>query len=191
MRLPALPYSDGDGLSDDAERIIGTSRSAQDTDGDGISDWTAIFEGLDPLSGFRDGLLDSTDTPGTPVDVWALDNYLVADYEEGVSVFNVLNRMSQVIMSQVDTHGSALALASWSNQVVVSHGAAGMHVIDISDPPAARIDFSLGSVSLGHGRRQAATAAHGLAYLGTILGLPLLINGTSLFVINNAKALRS
>ena len=185
MRLPALPDTDGDGLSDDAERIVGTSRVAIDTDGDGISDWTAILEGLDPLSGIREGLLDSTDTPGRAVDLWALDNYLVvADSEEGVSVFNIFNRMSPVIIAQVDTPGEALAVASWSNQVVVAD-ATGMHIIDIEDPPAARIDHSVSAAVLGGGTCWAVAAAHGMAYLGTSSGQVTAFDLTGRFIRNS------
>ncbi len=42
--------SDGDGLSDDYERTIGTDPTLYDTDGDGIGDGVEVKMGLDPLT---------------------------------------------------------------------------------------------------------------------------------------------
>jgi hypothetical protein len=42
--------SDGDGLSDDQERAIGTDPLNPDTDGDGLSDGVEVKMGLDPLT---------------------------------------------------------------------------------------------------------------------------------------------
>ncbi len=45
------PDSDGDGLPDNIERIIGTDKSNPDTDNDGIDDFNEIELGLDPFGG--------------------------------------------------------------------------------------------------------------------------------------------
>ncbi len=45
-----LVDSDGDGLSDDEERIIGTDPLNPDTDGDGLGDGIEVKMGLDPLT---------------------------------------------------------------------------------------------------------------------------------------------
>ncbi len=47
--------SDGDGLSDAAERTLGTDSLAADTDGDGLSDGTEVDVGSDPLASDTDG----------------------------------------------------------------------------------------------------------------------------------------
>ena len=45
------PDADGDGLPDMAEFIAGTNPHLRNTNGDGISDYAAVQQGLDPLAG--------------------------------------------------------------------------------------------------------------------------------------------
>ena len=56
-----LADSDGDGLVDEAEKIIGTTSVLFDTDNDGIGDGAEIEQGLDPLGGqgFPTGIIAS------------------------------------------------------------------------------------------------------------------------------------
>ena len=64
----AGPDTDGDGLSDADEIVLGTNPAATDTDNDGLSDLAEILDGLDPLTNDSDGdLLPDTDelTGGT------------------------------------------------------------------------------------------------------------------------------
>lgn len=42
--------SDGDGLSDEEERALGTDPSLRDTDGDGVTDIEEVEQGTDPLA---------------------------------------------------------------------------------------------------------------------------------------------
>jgi hypothetical protein len=42
--------TDGDGLNDQDEALIGTDYTKADTDGDGLDDWVEFMYGLDPLS---------------------------------------------------------------------------------------------------------------------------------------------
>ena len=58
--------TDGEGLFDEAERIIGTSLTLADTDGDGINDRAEIEQGLDPLSNlaFPTGIIASLPLSG-------------------------------------------------------------------------------------------------------------------------------
>lgn len=55
--------SDGDGLTDDEERRLGTNPFNPDTDGDGISDGDEVRMGLDPLRADTDGdgIIDGLD----------------------------------------------------------------------------------------------------------------------------------
>lgn len=49
------PDADGDGLSDDEERDLGTDPNASDTDGDGLSDLDELDLGTDPTRADTDG----------------------------------------------------------------------------------------------------------------------------------------
>ena len=142
LTLPSSSDTDGDGLHAEAEFIIGTDQQDPDTDGDGIDDGAEIEQGLDPLDGTpaRTGVIASVDTPGTAVDIVAVDDMaIVADADRGVSVFNIFNGMDPVIVAQVDTPGSARRVALAERSIVVADGTGGLAVIDISDPQNAQI----------------------------------------------------
>ena len=69
---------------------------------------------LDPLDGLaaKTGLIASVNTEGLSVHVAAFDNAVVmANSDEGISVFNVFNRMNPTIVANVDTPGVATAVA--------------------------------------------------------------------------------
>jgi hypothetical protein len=156
--------SDGDGLPDDGELVMGTNPQNPDSDGDGARDGPEVQLGDDPLDGLpaRTGIIATADTPGTSVDVCAVDDMaVVADSAAGVSVFNVFNGMSPLIVAQVDTPGTAQAVACAGRLIAVADGPQGLAIIDMADPPAARIvhQVSVGSAS-------AVAAADGTAYVG-------------------------
>ena len=165
--MPAtdLPDADGDGLADDAEFVVGTRADHGDSDGDGINDFAEVRQGTDPLNGalVRTGIIATADTPGTAVDVCALNDItVVADSQAGVSVFNAFNGMEPRIVAQVDTPGTAQAVSCGTSLIAVADGAAGLAVVDVSDPPAARI---LHQVDLG-GSARAVTVAGNIAFVG-------------------------
>jgi hypothetical protein len=162
--------TDGDGLHDEGEFILGTINNrndphSKDSDQDGILDGAEVLQGLDPLDGraVRTGLIGTADTPGTAVDVCALNDIVaVADADRGVSVFNVFNGMNPLIISQVDTPGSAERVACTDMFIAIADGDAGLAIVDISDPPAARV---VHQVRLP-GTARAVAAAGGIAYVG-------------------------
>jgi hypothetical protein len=176
LGLPGLPDSDNDGLSDDAEFAIGTNPNNPDTDGDGIKDGPAVKLGID-AGASRTGIVGSTDTPGTAVDVCAVNNIVVvADSANGVAIFNVFNRMPPLIIAQVDTPGDARAVASAGNYVVVADGAAGVTILDISNPPDVPILFQGGI----NGTAQAVAVSGDLAFIGTVEGDLIMMELSSL-----------
>ncbi len=114
LRLPSSFDADGDRLDTGAEFVIGTSPNQFDTDNDGLSDGAEVQQGLNPADGLPGpiGLLHSVDTLGTAMDVTTFDDVAVmADSTNGISVFNVFNTMSPIIIAQVDTPGTARAVA--------------------------------------------------------------------------------
>ena len=167
MSLPMTVDTDQDGLPDDAEFIIGTDPSNPDTDGDGIKDGAAIALGLDPGAAARTGVVGTAPTPGFAVDVCAINDIaVVANLNKGISVFNVFNRMSPLIMAQVGTAGTAQRVACSGNLVVVADGPAGVAIIDITDPPAAKVIHQVDV----RGTAQAITSAAGVGYAGLANG---------------------
>lgn len=167
MGIPQTPDTDGDGLTDDAEFVVGTNPLRADTDGDGIKDGQAIQLGLDPGAAARTGIIASTDTPGTAVDVTALNDLaVIADSDRGISVFDISSRSAARIIAQVDTPGTASAVALSGNFVAVADGTAGLAIVDISQPTEARI---LHQLALG-GDARSVVAVGGLAYVGTATG---------------------
>ena len=160
--------SDGDGLNDDAEFIIGTDPNKPDTDADGIPDGAEVLQGTDPLDGLAvsTGIVATVDTPGTAVDVAARNDIaVVANSDRGISVLNVAAGLNPIIIAQVQTPGVAIAVAFEDTLVAVAEGAAGLSIVDTTDPPAARITHQLNAASLGGGATS-VTVAGGTAYVG-------------------------
>jgi hypothetical protein len=176
ITLPAIPLappsatdSDGDGLADDAERMMGTDPLNPDSDGDGLRDGAEVQQGTDALSNrpVRTGILASADTPGRAVDVCAVNDLaIVADSGSGITVFNVANGLTPTRIAQVDTPGNAIAVACSGDLVAVGDDGAGLAIIDVTDPPAARIVRQL---NLGAAVR-AVAASGGIAYAGLASG---------------------
>jgi hypothetical protein len=165
---------DGDGLHDNGEFVMGTNAFDEDTDHDGILDGAEVQQGLDPLGELiaATGLIASSDTPGTAVDIDAFDDLAaVADSGGGVSLFNVFNGMDPTIIGQVDTPGSARAVAIDGNYLAVADGAAGLTVLDISFPDEPSI---LHQIPLDAAANSVA-AAGGVAYVGLSGGAEQLI----------------
>lgn len=172
IRLPEFLFrrasshdTDGDGLHDLGEFIVGTDPHNRDSDADGLEDGPEVRQGLDPLSGraVRTGVIDSVDTPGTAIDIVAANDLaVIADGPRGISVFNVFNGMAAALIAQVDTPGDAQAVALSGNRIAVADGAAGLSIIDISDPPAASI---LSEIPFG-ADAVAVTVAGTTAYVG-------------------------
>ncbi len=163
--------TDGDGLTDVAEDVIGTNARNADSDLDGIPDGMEISGGLNPLDGrsVATGILGSVDTPGFAVDVCALNDLaIVADSARGVSVVDVSRFQMPVIIAQVDTPGDARRVACSGNLIGVADGPAGLAIIDVTDPPAAvirhqiRLDGAASAVAAGGGFVFAGTEAGGV-----------------------------
>ncbi len=165
---PANIYdTDGDGLPDIGEFILGTNAQNADTDADGVADGAEVRQGTDPLDGIavRTGLIASVDTPGTAVDVCARDEVVVvADSQSGISVFNAFNGMDPRAIAQVDT-SNAMRVACGSGRVAVAEGTSGLSIVDISDPASASVTNTISSAMLG-GDVNAVAITGRIAYAG-------------------------
>ncbi len=167
-----LPDSDRDGLSDEAEFVVGTDPGNPDSDGDGIPDGAEIQNGTNPLDGRPaiTGVIATAPTPGTAVDVCVSnDRAVTAEREAGVSIFNVFNAMEPVLVGRVDTPGSATAVACSGDLLAVADGEAGLQIIDLTSPAAAGIVRSLDLVHEGFA--QAVAMLDRFAFVGTRTGV--------------------
>src|SRR5258708_6613860 len=175
LGLPTGPDSDHDGLTDDAEFMLGTNPLKADTDGDGIPDGVEIAQGTDPLDGLaaRTGILGATGTTGPAIDVSAFNDIVaVADSQGGVSVFNVFNRMVPILITQVKTPGLALSVSCSGNFIAVANDTNGLAIIDVSDPPNSRIAQQIDL----NGTAVAVAAAGDTAYVGLTSGDVVMVD---------------
>lgn len=157
--------TDGDGLPDDTEFIVGSDMQRADTDGDGIPDGAEIDQGTDPLDGrpAATGVIASASSVGTAVDVCALNDLAItANSDTGIAVFRVTSGTNPLRLAQVDTPGTALAVGCAGARVAVADGPAGLAIIDITDPPTARIVTQLPLA----GNAQAVAIAGDTAFVG-------------------------
>lgn len=136
------PDSDDDGLEDSAEFVLGTNPDNPDSDNDGVTDGAEIAQGTDPLDDLpvATGVIASGPTAAAARDVCAVnDTIIVACGFAGVTVFDVSAGLTPVRVAEVDTPGSAEAVACFGNLIAVADGPGGLAIIDTSDPPAASI----------------------------------------------------
>ena len=168
--------SDGDGLTDRAEAVIGTDPLKADTDGDGVNDATEVRSGQNPLGDqpLGTGILNTAPTTGTTVNDVAALNYLVATAEgtSGVTVFNVANGLTPVRVAHLDLPGDARSVAMTPGWVVAACEDGGLAIIDVAKPGAPRLQTM---VNLSASARSVA-AANGLAYVGSEQGELLTVD---------------
>ncbi len=200
FRLPAVrlrrdssPDTDGDGLRNVAELVLGTNKENPDTDGDGVRDGAEVEAGTNPTDGLpvSTGVIGSSDTPGNAVDVAALDNFVVvADSDAGVTLFNVERGFTPTRIAQIDTPGTArgVALVSRPNaddilRVAVADGALGLSIVDLALPANARLSRN---IPLG-GNANAVAVRGGVAYVGLSSGDIALVDMNSGMIIDRFR----
>lgn len=166
---------DGDGLTDEAEHVVGADPANPDSDGDGIPDGVEVAAGSNPLDGHpaMTGVIATADTPGRAVDVCTANGLaFVADSGAGVTIFNIADGGTPLRLAQVDTPGDAQRVACSVNWLAVADSAAGLAILDVTDPATARIvrQMNLGD-SVG-----AVAAAGGIGYAGLDSGQVVLVD---------------
>jgi len=167
--------TDGDGIPDLGELVIGTNPNNPDTDGDGIPDGAEIDAGTDPLDGFiaQTGIIASVPTTRAAIDICARNNMAaVACGDAGVTIFNVLRGLNPLRLAEINTPGYAQAVACAGDYVAVADGLAGLAIIDLSDP----LDIRL-AAQIPLGGSAMSVAAEGLvAYVGLDNGQMVVVD---------------
>lgn len=166
------PDSDGDGLSDLAEWIIGTDPLNPDTDGDGIPDGVEIAQGTNPLDGLpvTVGIVHSVNTGGDARDVVAEDGIaVVADGNAGITVLNAFSGLRPLRVAQLALPSGAATAVALSGRTVaaITHGA--LHIVSLQDIERPAMTHTISAAQLG-GSPTAVTADGGLAYVATSNG---------------------
>ena len=169
------PDADGDGLTDFAELVVGSNRHLPDSNGDGVNDAAEVRGGLDPTAGstFATGIVAATPLPGSAVDICAEgDRLVVALGTSGIAVVQHPPGQNPTVIGRVATAGDARRVACFGNFVAVASGPSGLQIVDVSDPPAARVAFFLPQV----GTANCVVTADGNVYVGTESGQVVTVN---------------
>ena len=185
FEIPAMGFfdlldddDDDDGLSGVREFIVGTSHLVADTDEDDVNDGAEVQQGTDPLNGIiaATGVIATAPMPGTAFDIVASNNIaVVVGRTAGVSIFNIESSRSPTRIAQIDTPGDAYLVSVFGRYVAVADSAAGLTVIDILDPPAAEVLYSL-----NFGQNATAVTTYGsTAFVGCANGLIISVDMAS------------
>ena len=166
---PSGVDTDGDGLTDFAEEILGTNPALADSDGDGIPDGQEVLQGSNPLDGqiTTVGAVASVSSAGQAVDVCAVnDTAFVANADAAVAIFNVANPAALVLLAEAGPLDPALAVFSANGLLSVANGSKGVSLFDVSQPAQPKFLWqqSLGSSAV------AITRMNGVTFAGTAAG---------------------
>lgn len=135
--------TDGDGLADVAEDIIGTVSSRPDSDGDGVTDRAELVQGLNPLDnrGFPTGVISSLRMPGSAEDIAVDgDTVFVATGSHGLAIIDGGRFNNPILTGQIDLPGTAtgVGVAPTLNIAAVAAGST-LELVDISDTMTPKV----------------------------------------------------
>jgi|GEM_PF-4323707 len=137
--------TDGDGVPDEVEAILGTNPNNPDSDGDGITDEAEILQGLNPLDNisFPLGVVASVEIEGEPLEiiVEGSDNDIfqstafVASGSYGLSLLDVTDFSNPVLLGELELPGTATDVVAdlRFDRAAVATGVNGIHLVDVSD----------------------------------------------------------
>ncbi len=198
------PDSDGDGLTDFAEDVLGSDRNNPDTDNDGISDQAEAIAGT-PLNGVTAeplGMVAGAPTPGHAWDVTMVGDLAAVVDGRGVSVFNVLNPARPALVGRLELPGDARMVAGVGSRLLVGLGAQGLALVDLGSlsnlaaptlrnhpapVTAVAAGAGFGFVGLENGRIRTVDPGTGNVLAEAFSGgavEDLLVVGTELFALN-------
>ncbi len=135
--------TDGDGLPDVSESVIGTSVDDPDTDDDGVPDGAELRDGTNPLDGLplAAGILASVDTVGNAVDIAVIgDLVALSNSLDGVALIDVSNIFEPVVINQISI-GTAVKLVGGSFNRLVAVGVDNnLRILNISNPQESFVE---------------------------------------------------
>ena len=155
--------TDGDGITDEGEFVLGTDPRVADSDGDGIPDAAELEQGLNPLDdrGFPTGVIASLDLPGTAEAV-AVEGDLayVATGGHGLAIVDGARFDRPILLGQIELPGTSATDVGVDPGLRIAAVAAGgsLELVDVSDPMVPRVRQSVG---IGASKVE---VANGLAY---------------------------
>jgi hypothetical protein len=140
------PDADGDGLSDEAEFVIGTNPNKYSTAGDGISDGAKVAAGLDPLGNYPvptgvvaplslAGSAQAVTLAGSALDARGQTAY-VATGTYGLAIVDASQFEKPVVLGQIKLPGDSTAVAVDDNLKIaaVASNTGGLNLVDVSNP---------------------------------------------------------
>jgi hypothetical protein len=156
-RIPAAPLgvapgidTDGDGLSDRVEFVLGTSSQKKDSDGDGVPDRAEVEVGTNPLDGqpLEFGVVVTRETGGSASRVAVVEDLaLVAKGNRGMEIYQVNEPLNPVLLSQFPADASSSiteVVATAGHAIVTTNG--GVRILRLGD---GRSPIDAGGVPTG------------------------------------------
>jgi hypothetical protein len=137
------PDTDGDGLSDAAEAIVGTDPTKASTAGDGIGDLAALQSGLNPLAPISPatGIAASVPLQGQATRVLLQSSTAglaayVATGTYGLALVDVTQFQKPLLLSQIALSGNSsdVAVDDHLHIAAVASNAGGLNLVDVSKP---------------------------------------------------------
>lgn len=137
---------DTDGLSDDAEFVIGTDPHKRSTANDGVSDGAKVELCLNPLGPqvATTGVIAALPIQGQAKEIVLEGSTLLGDQQVayiasgtyGLAVVDATRFDRPIILGQLDLPGDStdVAIDSSRGRAVVAANAGGLHIVDVSDP---------------------------------------------------------
>lgn len=201
MRLTTTdsPDTDGDGLQDDAEWVIGTSAALADTDNDGIGDLSELRQGLDPLGGrgVATGVIASLSIQGAAKNIIVegtsqnaqQQRAYIAAGTSGLAIVDATQFDKPAMLGQLTLPGDAtdVDVDSASNIAVIASNDGGLHFVNVSDPMRPKhirtADVVASQIEVIDSIAYAAVASQIVSYealTGDLLGTLNIPNGAAI-----------
>jgi hypothetical protein len=168
--------TDGDGLFNEAEGIVGTFINNPDSDDDGIQDGAEVRQGTNPADGLGTsvGTIASVLLQDSAIDVSTSNNIaIVVQGASGFTLLNVMAGLNPRRLFQYDTPGFAQAASVAGNFALVADREAGAIILDMRDQEVLLdpVQRNLALIPVAVGGQATAVATDGVTgYVGTSSG---------------------